>query len=137
MTPWDMDTWARTVWMEARGEGYEGMRAVAHVIHNRWKSGRWKFHGKTSVGLVCLGDRQYSAWNADRTDDNREAMAVLDDNDAVLQQSRAIVRAVLTGDSDPTGGATHYFAPPAAPGWADGAKLTAEIGRHRFYAGVA
>jgi N-acetylmuramoyl-L-alanine amidase len=138
MTPFDREIMARTLWMEARGEPREGIRAVAHVINNRVKSGRWKYKGKTSHALVCLGDRQFSAWNADSADANREAMAVLDDDDAVLQLCRGVVDMVAAGDDDPTFGATHYYnADLAQPAWGRTAELTVKIGHHRFYRGVA
>lgn len=37
----DIDTLARTVWGEARGESLLGKEAVACVILNRHKSGKW------------------------------------------------------------------------------------------------
>ena len=32
---------SQTIWGEARGEGDDGMTAVAHVVLNRWRSGKW------------------------------------------------------------------------------------------------
>lgn len=121
---------ARTVWMEARGEGEIGMQAVAHVIVNRLQSGRW---GKT-LASVCLAPLQFSSWNT--RDPNRVAMAALPDNDALLQKCRDFIAAAPT-EADPTNGATFYFAdyiPP--PQWSESAKLEAKIGRQLFYSGV-
>ncbi len=44
-------------------------------------------------------------------------------------------------DQDPTGGATHYYASGTdVPSWSDpatGSIFCTQIGRHRFYKGVA
>ena len=41
----EIDLLARTIWGEARGDGYTGMKAVANVIMNRVQKGSW--YGKT------------------------------------------------------------------------------------------
>lgn len=114
------------------------MRAVAHVINNRVLGGRWKFQNRTNHALVCLWDQQFSCWNADAKDKNRESMAALSDDDLTLEQARKIVADVSNGEDDLTNGATHYYSgimnvPPA---WALSATLTVRIGRHLFYKDV-
>lgn len=138
MTPFDREIWARTVWMEARGDGDVGMLAVAHVINNRFKSGRWSCGGKITHALICLNDLQFSCWNADRNDQNREKMAVCDEYDDALIYCRSVVRMIEDGDHDPTGNATHYYSVsmPLAPVWAASGTFTVKIGKHRFYADV-
>lgn len=37
----DIDTMARTIWGEARGEGVQGMQAIACVIMNRFHEKKW------------------------------------------------------------------------------------------------
>jgi len=120
---------ARTVWMEARGEGEAGQRAVAHVLTNQLASGRW---GK-SLASVCLLPFQFSCWND--TDPNRRAVLALADDDAALAAMAGYVADALAGATDPTHGATHYYAQSLAapPRWARGRTPTAEIGRHRFF----
>jgi hypothetical protein len=56
----DVDTLARTIYGEARGENMLGKRAVAHVILNRVKANSW--WGKTIAG-VCRYKWQFSCWN--------------------------------------------------------------------------
>lgn len=127
---------ARTVWMEARGEGLAGIVAVAWVIVNRSRSGRW-FAGNNSIAGCCLFPQQFSCWNT--ADVNRQAMAVLPDEDPLLVACRTAVANALAGRSlDPTRGATHYHdvrmtSPPA---WAVGRVPTCQIGHHVFFAGV-
>jgi N-acetylmuramoyl-L-alanine amidase len=121
----------RTIWMEARGEGVQGMRAVAHVICNRLKDGRW---GKT-LASVCLWPYQFSSW--DTTDPNRKEMALLADDDPSLSAIGALLEAAVDGEPDPTKGAMWYYATTMpAPGWAQNATMTAQVGRQVFYTGV-
>ena len=37
----DLQIMARTLWGEARGDGQEGIEAVARVIINRYRAGKW------------------------------------------------------------------------------------------------
>ncbi len=132
MTNFSSEIAARTVWMEARGEGDEGMRAVAHVLVNRLFDERWG----VTLALVCLAPFQFSCWNTN--DQNRKAMAAIDDDDPVLQKCRDFILAAINGEPDPTNGSTHYYASSiAAPAWVHGATLQAKIGHHTFYSGVA
>ena len=48
---------ADTLYMEARGEGELGMRAVATVIYNRAKG------DVNKLEAVCLAPKQFSCWN--------------------------------------------------------------------------
>ena len=120
---------ARTVWMEARGEGPEGMEAVAHVIKNRMADGRW---GNTASS-VCLWHSQFSGWSSN--DPNFAQACRLADTDPTLA---ACLQAWLNGifeQTDPTGGACFYFASTMAepPAWAASMTETVQIGRHKFY----
>ena len=121
----------RTLYGEARGEPEEGQRAIAHVLLNRLREGRW---GKT-LAAVCLARFQFSCWNA--SDPNRERMAALADDDPVFERLRAILHAARA-ELDPTDGASHYFAVSLIrlPKWSIGATFCGQIGRHRFYKDV-
>ena len=46
---YNVQTALRTMWAECRNEPFEGQRAVAHVLINRLKSGKW---GNT-LAAVC------------------------------------------------------------------------------------
>lgn len=123
---------ARTLWQEARGEPEEGQRAVAHVLVNRLRSGRWG----TSLAGVCLARKQFSGWNDN--DPNRLPSCLLADNDPALIKFGGFLADALTGEPDPTHGATHYYATSMAtpPAWAIGQTPSAEIGNHRFFRGI-
>jgi N-acetylmuramoyl-L-alanine amidase len=127
------DTLARTLWGEARGEGREGMMAVASVILNRAaKPGWW---GR-SVAEVCLRPRQFSCWLAD--DPNRAKLEKVDERDAQFRLAQQIAEQALGGGlPDYTFGATHYHAVDIAPAWAKGHTPCVVIGRHAFYNDIA
>ncbi|MCR4283072.1 MAG: cell wall hydrolase, partial [Bauldia sp.] len=104
MNEWDRETWARTLWMETRGEPEDGRFAVAHVIWNRFQRS-----GKLRIAGVCMKDQAFSCWNAARDDSNREAMNALDMDDPLLEHFRSIVASVPTEATDPVDGATLYY----------------------------
>jgi spore germination cell wall hydrolase CwlJ-like protein len=129
------DIAARTLWAEARGEPVDGQRAVAHVMVNRVKDGRWG----PNLGSVCLAPLQFSCWNS--RDPNRLSMAKLPDDDQALMKLAALINAAATGQTqDPTGGATHYYNPDsvAEPEWAKPPSVFAgKFGHHLFFKNVA
>jgi len=125
----DIDVLARTLYGEARGEGEEGQRAVAHVVLNRVMLQSW--YGKTISG-VCLRDKQFSCWNDN--DPNRLTITALDISSAGYQQAlRVACQAVFSDETDPTNGADHYHADYVSPAWNKSMGQTATIGRHLFY----
>ena len=112
---------ALTILAEARGEGRDGMAAVACVIaqraHNR---------GLTPE-QVCLQRKQFSCWNSkqDLTHlykcDQAEFALYLENN--ITRMNRAKV-----------GFADHYYSTIiSAPYWAKNKQPVATIGKHRFY----
>lgn len=138
VTDKDRAVLARTLWGEARGEGYAGQVAVAWAIRNRVnddKNKSWWGEGYTGV---CQAPWQFSCWNAN------------DPNYPFLSGAKPIPKgqinactlsanAVIDGtEKDPTGGATHYYATtmPKAPAWVTGATLTLTLGNHKFYRNV-
>jgi len=122
----ELDKLALAIAGEARGEGEEGMTAVAHVAINRLRTG---FKGAKSLDDVL----QPSQFNGLEGQD-------IPPQD--LQRARAVALAALSGETeDLTGGARHYYAPSGMKGgkppkWEAEGTLTAKIGRHRFYTGV-
>ena len=129
----DIETMARTIWGEARGEGAPGMEAVAHVIKNRTRDPRWP----GSFESVCLQPRQFSCWN--ENDPNRAQLVKLGNDDLSFLRAQAIALDVITLRlADSTYGANHYltvdlFRSAHRPAWADPETITARIGRHVFF----
>jgi len=127
----DLDTAARTIWGEGRGEPESGRIAIAHVIINRAAKGGW--WGDT-ISKVCRKKWQFSAWNLG--DPNREKMLSLKKSSEGYQQGLdAIVRAVIS-DDDPTQSATHYHTKAVTPHWVEGAKKVLTVGNHHFFSNV-
>lgn len=126
----EVDTVARTIWGEARGEGERGMHAVANVIMNRARVGGW--WGNSPVE-VCLKPAQFSAWN--RNDPNFDFARKVTTQDPQFRLALQIAGRAIAGTLDDiTGGATHYFNPNVVlPSWASALTRLTDIGNHRFY----
>jgi spore germination cell wall hydrolase CwlJ-like protein len=134
----DRDILARTLWGEARGEGVAGLIAVAWTIRNRVNDGKAKSWWGEGYTGVCQKPYQFSCWN--KHDPN---YAYLSGAKQIpfreFAQAQIVAGQVIAGTvSDPTGGATHYYAitMPSAPAWAVGAKQTLKLGRHIFFKDV-
>jgi len=127
---------AATVWGEARSEGEDGMRAVAHVMLNRIGE---RFG--EDLGTVILSPKQFSVWN--RGDPNRRIVQELARDPSSIATdpewavAERIAREVLSGQSiDPTGGALFYHTRAVRPRWARVGQGRQVIGQHIFYADV-
>lgn len=131
---------ARTMWGEARGDGVDGMGAVAHVVLNR--RAKQKYWGK-SIEEVCLKRFQFSCWN--QNDPNLPLLQRLTEADSSYALALKLAQELVSlGESeralrDRTGGATHYYArrlqPP--PRWARGKTPCADIRSHLFFRDIA
>lgn len=130
----EVDTLARTLWGEARGEGTAGLQAVANVALNRVRlaqerGGMW---WGNSIIQVCQKPYQFSCWN--RTDPNfKRLLAVTSDNLYFASCLRIARRAVYASLEDITCGADHYHAVGIVPFWTKNQKPVAVIGDHIFY----
>jgi len=127
---------AATIWGEARGEGEDGMRAVAHVMQNRVGQ---RFG--ENLETVILTPYQFSVWN--RGDPNRrlvsnpERYATGGEAAASWEAAQRIAREVLSGQSvDPTNGALFYHTRAVRPSWSRQGVGRQVIGQHVFYADV-
>ncbi|MEI6986833.1 MAG: cell wall hydrolase [Rhodospirillaceae bacterium] len=129
-----VDTLARTLWGEARGEPVRGIEAVAAVVVNRVRvatkhGGMW--WGSTIIG-VCRKPYQFSCWNT--SDPNYPKLMAVKPGQPVFDSCLRIARRAISGVlPDPTDGATHYHTRSVHPTWAQGRVPCAEIGCHLFY----
>lgn len=126
-----IDTLARTLWGEARGEIPEGQRGVANVILNRVAKNKPQRFGAT-VETVCRKPKQFSCWNTG--DPNRaKLLAVTDANDQ-FRQCLDLARAAVNGSlSDNTRGSDHYHTAGVAPNWSQGHVPAVVLGNHLFF----
>lgn len=130
-TTTDIDILARTIYGEARGEKTIGKKAIACVVVNRYRSGKW-FAGKT-IAETCQKKAQFSCWNV--TDPNRQK--ILEASNLELGECLKIAEDFVTGkEKDFLCGATHYHAIGWAPSWAVGHRADFQIGNHLFYVGI-
>lgn len=126
----DVDVVARTLWGEARGEGGEGMQAVANVIMNRVARPGW--WGRTPRE-VCQKKWQFSCWNA--TDPNLHKLLAVDARDPQFALALDIAAQAVAGAlPDITNGATNYKVRGWPAAWAASMTKVARIGNHDFYA---
>lgn len=121
-TPTDAMCLARAVYHEARGESRVGQRAVAHVVLNRTEDDRFP----DSICAVVKQAGQFAP-------QLRRAPGRLTEPDAFENATVVALNAMSGASSDPTGGATYFYAPKAAnPQWARKMKVSAVIDGHRF-----
>ena len=127
-----VDTLARTLWGEARGEPPAGQRAVAAVVLKRAGHPRVHWWGSDVAG-VCRRPMQFSCWNED--DPNRVKLLALSADNAPFRQCLQVARAAAAGQlgAECAMGATHYHTRSILPKWARGKRPCAEIGNHVFY----
>jgi N-acetylmuramoyl-L-alanine amidase len=126
----ERDYLIRTIAFEASDETEVGKVAVAYVVLNRKKSGRWG----DNIKAVVTHPGQFEPWMARRID-----IETLSLNDPRYQSAAIIADAVLSGQTpDPTAGATHFLNPTivrerrgSLPSWALGEGRA--IGSHIFY----
>ena len=121
----------RTIVFEASGEPEKGKAAVAFVILNRERGGRWG----DNIEEVVTHPWRFEPWMT-----RRREMENLSRDDPRYQSAARIADTVLGGQmSDPTAGATHFLNPiivrqrrgGSLPSWARGEGQP--IGRHTFY----
>jgi hypothetical protein len=129
LDPKDVDLAVRTVLAEAGNQGPEGMAAVAAVLRNRANG------AGSTIGAEALKPNQFEPWNPGSGNDPRR----FDPKSPEYQAAYKTILPVLTGQADdPTGGATHFYAPAAQaklgrskPDWDNGTGR--DLGGHRFF----
>lgn len=131
LTPYQKDILVKTILSEARGEGADGMAAVAHVIANRANSGQFA----RDPAAVALQPNQFSGWNAGEGGNNPSQFQP---GTRQYNQALQIIDNVFSGQTpDPTNGALYYHTPAVSPSWSGAVNRygTNQIGNHIFYNG--
>lgn len=128
---------SRTIFMEARSEGKEGMDAVASVIYNRAGGNKEKFVE------VCFKKAQFSCWNG-VSDDKKSAISykiIIPKSTTVKGKDRdawiycqQLAGKLLSGKFTTTiGNRNSYYNPSkVTPSWSSSLSSTKTIGHHKF-----
>lgn len=135
----DLQIMARTLWGEARGEGIEGLEAVARVIINRYKAKKWFTGYRVENGRkipaikeTCLKKSQFSCWN--KKDANYPKLLLVDEKNPVFVKCLDIAEKAIDGRlPDFTNNATFYHTRAIKPKWALHHSPCYETGGHLFY----
>ena len=130
MTP--TETLARTLYGEARGDGADGMTAVASVVLNRVNSGvTWWGH---DIETVCLKPWQFSCWIEGNAD--YDSMLAADESDPSYALALDIAAQAVAGTlADTVNGATTYKVTslPWPRAWGRECQPVAVVGHQSFY----
>jgi len=113
---------AKTILLEARGEGDKGMAAVACVIAQRAKN------RGMSPEAVCLQPKQFSCWNGKSPDSFDELLKCPQAKMALWLEAN-----IYRMNTKKIGDANHYHADYVKPYWSKGVSPVIKIGRHVFY----
>ena len=124
----DLDCMTQALYFEARGEGDDGMRAVAQVVLNRV---RHRAFPKSVCGVVYQGSALRTGcqftFACDGTDLTPKTIGLWD-------RAKKIAKAALNGYVyTKIGTSTHYHALYVHPVWADRMDRITIIGLHAFY----
>lgn len=141
----DIDVVARTLYGEARGEGRQGMVAVACVIVTRAMIAAhyMDVHGEPhplfgdgELSTACLEPEQFSSWNAD--DPNLPILKSVTTADPIFAMAVEIAAQAENDQLDDiTDNATHYKVVGTFAKWAVGKTPCVTIGKHEFYNNIA
>lgn len=143
MTDPNIDTLARTLWGEARGEEDVGMSAVAQVVMNRCaaakvymaKHGRaHPLYGDGTPASACKVPYQFSCWLP--SDPNREKLLAVDDSDPQFAVALQIADTAVNGALEDTAGVALYYKTNSLPwpaAWGEQVDPLTVIGNQSFY----
>jgi N-acetylmuramoyl-L-alanine amidase len=123
---------AKTLLGEARGEGYEGMYAVACVIAQRTVN---KHMGAATAKDTCLKNNgkvwQYSCWNP--SDPNFKKLNHLLNTHPLAGKAKALAVHLHALDRSYVKNADHYAHKNVTNYWTIKLKHVATVGDHKFY----
>lgn len=121
---------AMTLWGEARGEGWWGLKGVASVIYRR--AMRVVSKKEIPIGLaiseVCLAPHQFSCWA-----DGVFAQEFPADKSTQWDDCNLLANMLVDETFEPTIVATHYHANYVTPYWSKKMQFVGTIGNHLFY----
>ena len=124
----DLDCLTQAAYYEARGEGSDGMRAVAQVVLNRARHGAFP---NSVCGVVFQGAGRRTGCQFSFTCDGSMRGGV---NRAAWNRARDIASRALSGYVyAPVGSATHFHTTGVNPAWRSSLVRVTQVGQHLFY----
>jgi spore germination cell wall hydrolase CwlJ-like protein len=124
----DLECLTQAAYYEARGEGAEGMRAVAQVVLNR---ARHSAFPKTVCGVVFQGAGRRVGCQFSFTCDGSMRGPV---NRSAWNRARTVASAALSGTVYAgVGNATHFHTTGVSPSWRNSLMRVNQVGTHIFY----
>jgi len=124
----DLECLTQAAYYEARGEGADGMRAVAQVVLNR---ARHPAFPKSVCGVVFQGAGRRVGCQFSFTCDGSMRAPV---NRVAWNRARTIASAALSGSVYAgVGNATHFHTTGVSPSWRNSLLRVSQVGSHVFY----
>lgn len=124
----DLECLTQAVYYEARGEGLDGMKAVAQVVLNR---ARHPSFPKTVCGVVFQGSNRSTGCQFSFTCNGAMRARV---NQSAWNRARDVASSALEGKAyAPVGSATHFHTTAVSPSWRNRLVRVSHIGDHVFY----
>lgn len=124
----DLECLTQAAYYEARGEGRDGMRAVAQVVLNRVRHSAFP---KTVCGVVYQGANRRVGCQFSFTCNGSMRGNV---NRAAWSRARDVASAALSGQVyAAVGNATFFHTTGVAPGWRNSMIRVGQVGDHLFY----
>ena len=124
----DLECLTQAAYYEARGEGSEGMQAVAQVVLNR---ARHPAFPNSVCGVVFQGAGRRTGCQFSFTCDGSMRARV---NPAAWNRARDVASRALSGAVFATvGNATHFHTTGVSPGWRNSLIRVSQVGQHLFY----
>jgi len=124
----DLDCLTQAAYYEARGEGRDGMRAVAQVVLNRVRHPAFP---KSVCGVVFQGAGRRTGCQFSFTCDGSMRGSV---NRPAWNRAREIASSALSGGVYANvGNATHFHTTGVSPQWRNSLVRVGQVGDHLFY----
>ncbi len=124
----DLECLTQAAYYEARGEGRDGMRAVAQVVLNRVRHPAFP---NSVCGVVFQGAGRRTGCQFSFTCDGSMRGRV---NRAAWERAREVASAALSGAVyGNVGKATHFHTTGVSPGWRNSLVRVGQVGDHLFY----
>jgi spore germination cell wall hydrolase CwlJ-like protein len=124
----DLECLTQAAYYEARGEGRDGMRAVAQVVLNRVRHAAFP---NSVCGVVFQGAGRRTGCQFSFTCDGSMRGRV---NRAAWERAREVASSALSGAVyGNVGNATHFHTTGVSPGWRHSLVRVGQVGDHLFY----